>query len=205
MNMEALFALVVATAILGMVPGPVVAALVGRALFKGVQSTFGVLAGVFVGDLVWLLAAVSGLGYVAASYSTLFLVIKYVGALYLIYLGIGALRHAFAQNMEVKIPKEARKGAGFVTGLLVTLGNPKLVVFYVGFLPSFIDMQALAFQDAVMAAILVPTTFCFINFCWAFSASKARNLMKAQKPMRVMNMLSGGLLVGAGAFMMIEE
>ncbi|WP_135075756.1 LysE family translocator [Terasakiella sp. SH-1] len=205
MDIEALFGLVVATIILGLVPGPVVAALVGRALFSGVQSTFGFLGGVFVADLIWLLAAVSGLGYVAATYSTLFLVIKYVGALYLIYLGIGALRHAFDQNMEVKIPRQSRKGAGFMSGLLVTLGNPKLVAFYVGFLPTFIDMEALAFSDTVVAAILVPAVFCLCNFGWAFSASKARTLLKSETPMRALNFVSGGLLTGAGVFMMAEE
>ncbi len=205
MNIEALIALVVATAILGAVPGPVVAALVGRALFSGVQSTFGLLAGVFVGDLVWLLAAVSGLGYLAATYSTLFLVIKYVGAAYLIYLGIGAIRHAMDKNQEIKIPTSAKKGGGFLSGLLITLGNPKLVAFYVGFLPTFIDMEALAFQDAAVAAVLVPTTFCIVNFFWALGASKARTVFKSATPMRVLNYVSGGLLVGAGAVMMVED
>lgn len=205
MDVQALIALVLATAVLGLVPGPVVAALVGRALYRGVRSTFGFLAGVFVGDLAWLLAAVSGLGYVAATYSSVFLVIKYVGAAYLVYLGVGAIRHAMAQNQEIHIPKSTRKGAGFMSGLLVTLGNPKLVAFYVGFLPTFIDMQALSFTDTFLAAFLVPTTFALMNFGWALSAAKAKTLFKSAMPLKLLNYLSGGLLVGAGVVMVVED
>jgi len=205
MDWHGLMALVVATAILGLVPGPVVGALVGRALWGGVRSTFGFLVGVFLGDLAWLLAAVSGLGYLAATYSTVFLVIKYLGAVYLIYLGIQAIRHAIDKNQEIKIPKASKKGMGFLSGLLVTLGNPKLVAFYVGFLPTFIDMEAMSFSSAALAAVLVPSTFAFVNFCWALSAAKAKSLFKSTTPLRILNLSSGGLLVGAGVFMMAED
>ena len=205
MDWHGLMALVVATAILGLVPGPVVGALVGRALWGGVRSTFGFLVGVFLGDLAWLLAAVSGLGYLAATYSTVFLVIKYLGAVYLIYLGIQAIRHAMDKNQEIKIPKASKKGMGFLSGLLVTLGNPKLVAFYVGFLPTFIDMEAMSFSSAALAAVLVPSTFAFVNFCWALSAAKAKSLFKSATPLRILNLSSGGLLVGAGVFMMAED
>lgn len=205
MDIQALVALVGATVVLALVPGPVVAALVGRALFGGITSTFGFIAGVLLGDLVWLVAAISGLGYVAATYSGLFLVVKYIGAFYLIYLGLQALRHAMQKNQEIKIPKKSYKGAGFVSGLLVTLGNPKLVAFYVGFLPTFIDMEALSLQEALWAAVLVPTTFASINFCWALSASRARSIFKSASPMRILNLMSGGLLVGAGVFMLSED
>lgn len=205
MDVQSLVTLVAATAVLALVPGPVVAALVGRALFGGVKSTLGFLLGVFMGDLIWLLAAISGLGYVAATYSTAFLVIKYIGAVYLIYLGVQAIRHAMAHNQEIKIPKSSRKGAGFVSGLLVTLGNPKLVAFYVGFLPTFIDLQSLNFVNALWAAFLVPTTFALMNFGWALSAAKAKTIFKSALPLRMLNYLSGGLLVGAGVVMMAEE
>lgn len=205
MDIQSLIALVGATIILALVPGPVVAALVGRALFGGISSTFGFIGGVFLADLLWLIAAISGLGYVAASYSTLFLVIKYLGACYLIYLGVQAIRHAMQDNQEIKIPKKSYKGAGFVSGLLVTLGNPKLVAFYVGFLPTFIDMEALSLQEAMWAAVLVPATFASINFCWALSASKARRVFKSATPMRLLNFMSGGLLVGAGVVMLSED
>lgn len=205
MNIDALIALVVATAVLGMVPGPVVAALVGRALIGGVNSTLGFLVGVFIGDLLWLLAAVSGLGYLAATWSTLFMLIKYAGALYLIYLGYKAIMHALQSHQEISIPKSTKKGLGLMTGLFVTLGNPKLVAFYVGFLPTFIDMQTLNFQETLVAAILVPTTFAVMNFGWALSASKAKSLFKSATPLRIVNFTSGGLLLGAGVFMIAEE
>lgn len=204
MDVQALMALVLATAVLGLTPGPVIGAIVGRALSRGLSSTYGLLAGVFIGDLVWLLAAISGLGYIAATYSTLFLVIKYVGAGYLIYLGFGALRQAMTRPQTFAIKGDDRKGAGFISGLLVTLGNPKLVAFYVGFLPTFIDVEALAMHDAIAAAILVPTTFCFLNFLWALFASRVRPFFKSERPLRLLNFLSGGLLMGAGVVMMKE-
>lgn len=205
MDIQVIMALVGATAILALVPGPVVAALVGRALLGGVRSTIGFLAGVFVADLVWLAAAVSGLGYIAATYATLFMVIKYLGALYLLYLGVQACREAMRRQHAIEIPKTKFKGAGFLSGLLVTLGNPKLVAFYIGFLPTFIDMQSLSIQEALVTAVLVPSTFAIINFGWALSASKARQVLRAEGPQRIMNFLSGGFLIGAGTVLMVED
>jgi len=205
MDTHSLIGLVIATAILGLVPGPIVAALVGRALFGGIKSTFGFLAGVFVGDLAWLFAAVSGLGYMAATYSTAFMVIKYIGALYLIYLGIQAVRHAMKKNQTVEVPQPSRKGAGFFSGLMVTLGNPKLVAFYVGFLPTFIDMEALRLSEILLAAIFVPSTFALLNFGWAVFAVKAKSLFKSAVPLRILNYLSGGFLIGAGVVLMADE
>jgi threonine/homoserine/homoserine lactone efflux protein len=205
MDTHALIGLIAATAILGLVPGPVVAALVGRALFGGIKATFGFLAGVFVGDLIWLLAAASGLGYLAATYSTAFMVIKYIGALYLIYLGIQAIRHGMKEKQRVEIPQSSYRGAGFLSGLLVTLGNPKLVAFYVGFLPTFIDMEALRLSETVLVAIFVPSTFAFINFGWAVFAAKAKALFKSAAPLRFLNYLSGGFLIGAGVVLIADE
>lgn len=207
MDWHSLIGLVVATAVIGLVPGPIVGALVGRALYGGLKSTFGFLTGVFIADLVWLMAAVSGLGFVAATYSSVFLVIKYVGALYLVYLGVQALRAAFSKNskLDVAIPKPRRRGMGFISGLLVTLGNPKLVAFYVGFLPTFIDIEALSFQETVVAGILVPSTFALFNFGWALSAAKAKNVFTSSRALRIFNGASGGLLVGAGAYMMTDD
>ncbi|NVJ91571.1 MAG: LysE family translocator [Methylocystaceae bacterium] len=205
MDIQALTTLIVATAIMALVPGPVVAALVGRALFGGARSTIGFVLGVFLADLIWLLAAVSGLGFVAASYSTVFLVIKYLGAAYLIYLGANAVRHALARNQEIQIPKSQGKAMGFLSGFLVTMGNPKLVAFYISFLPTFMDIQALQFNDVVLAAMLVPTTFALFNFGWALCASKARNFFKSSAAMRSLNLISGGFLLGAGAFIMSED
>lgn len=205
MDFHALLGLVLATVVLGLVPGPVVAALVGRALWGGMPATFGLLAGVFIGDLIWLLAAVSGLAYLAASYSSVFLIIKYVGALYLVYLGGQALYQACGNTQKIPLAVSSRKGAGFVSGLLVTLGNPKLAAFYVGFLPTFINMQALGFQETVWAAILVPSTFLLVNTGWAACAAKARSLFKQATPLRILNAASGSLLAGSGAYLMAKD
>lgn len=207
MDWQSLGALFIATFILGLVPGPIVGALVGRALWGGLRATWGFLAGVFFGDLIWLFAAVFGLGLVAASYSTLFLIIKYVGAAYLIYLGLVTLFEVVrvGKGASVEIVKPKRRGASFLSGLFVTLGNPKLVAFYVGFLPTFIDIEALSFAEVGMAAIIVPTTFAGVNFGWALMASKARYLLKSSRPLQVLKGISGTMLIGAGVVMAREN
>lgn len=205
MDIQAVVALFFATVLLALVPGPVVAALVGRALASGARSTLGFLAGVFLADLIWLLAAVAGLAYLAATYSMLFLIVKYIGAVYLIYLGVQALRSACSKAQRIEVVGSASsQGLGFVSGLFITLGNPKLVAFYVGFLPTFINMQALSLIDTVAAAFVVPVTFCLVNFGWALLASKARTLFRSAKPIRALKLASGSLLLGSGVALVVN-
>lgn len=206
MSIESFLGLLFAVSVMAMVPGPIMAALIGRALFHGVRSTLGFLAGVFVADLIWLVIAFAGLGYLAQAYGPVFLLIKYVGASYLIYMGLKTLWTAYKGVKPLEI-SNARTGkiAGFLSGLLITLGNPKLVVFYLSIVPNFIDMTAVGLIDGILVAIAVPTVFVIFNFGWAYAADRARLVLKSSRALQIMNYLSGGLLFGAGVVVVSSQ
>ena len=135
-----------ALAIAAAIPGPGIIALVARALGSGARSTVPMAVGLAIGDIVYLTAAVMGLAFIAQTFGTAFLVVKYAGIAYLLYLAF-KLWNAGPAAERV----EARKGEGplasFLSGLLVTLGNPKVMVFYLALLPTILDLRTVSRGD----------------------------------------------------------
>src|SRR3954451_9043190 len=121
-------------------PGPGVAALVAQVVGRGSRGAGAFAAGLILGDLVWLAVAILGLAVVAQTFHEVFLVIKYAGAAYLIYL---AYRMWTAPVVRRDIAADAGRESDvrlFLAGLALTLGNPKVVAFYLALLPNLIDL-----------------------------------------------------------------
>jgi threonine/homoserine/homoserine lactone efflux protein len=156
MSLASYLALAAAVFILALTPGPVVVATVARSLFSGLSASIGFVAGVAAIDLAYLLLAVYGLSAISTVLGELFIAIKILGAAYLIYLG---LRLWTDRTHEMHIPggpTPRRFWKSFGEGVLVDLGNPKIILFYAAFLPIFADLDKLGTRDvAVMAAVVV--------------------------------------------------
>lgn len=140
-----------ALAIAAAIPGPGIIALVARALGSGARSTVPMAVGLAIGDIVYLTAAVMGLAFIAQTFGAAFLVVKYAGIAYLLYLAF-KLWNAGPAAERV----EARKGEGplasFLSGLVVTLGNPKVMVFYLALLPTILDLRTVSGSDLLVLA-----------------------------------------------------
>lgn len=122
-------------------PGPGVMAVTGESLGRGWREGLKLAAGLVAGDGVYLLLVLLGLAVIAERLGEFFDVLRYLGGGYLIYLGIRLWRQAGRVDETQMSP--ARPAAPFVRGFLISLGNPKVIVFYVGFLPAFWDIAAL--------------------------------------------------------------
>jgi len=122
-------------------PGPSIAALVARVLSRGARDVFPFLAAMWVGELVWLTCAVLGLAALAETFHYLFVAIKWIGVAYLVYLA-WQMWTAPAETAGGSLPEAGSAGKLFFTGLTVTLGNPKIMMFYVALVPTIIDMNA---------------------------------------------------------------
>ena len=121
-------------------PGPGVAALVAQVVGRGSRGAGAFAAGLILGDLVWLAVAILGLAVVAQTFHEIFLVIKCLGAGYLLYVAY----RMWTAPVQVRVISADRNREGrlrlFLAGLAVTLGNPKVVAFYLALLPNLIDL-----------------------------------------------------------------
>ncbi len=197
MSLFSLAAFAVAMAALAATPGPGVFATVGRALASGFQHAAVVVLGIVIGDLIFLMFAIYGLATVAAWMGDLFTVVRYAGAAYLIWLGITLWRSDPA-NTAVAAIAEPAWSQNLISGLLITLSNPKVILFYLGFLPAFVDLSRLNGLDTMLLAAVVALVLGSILLTYAYAAANARELLRDSSATRLLNRIAGTLLMITG-------
>jgi threonine/homoserine/homoserine lactone efflux protein len=187
--------------LLAITPGPGVFATVSKALASGFRHAVPVVAGIVVGDLVFLLFAIYGLAVIAETFSLMFTAVKYFGGVYLIWLGIRLWRSTPA-SLEIAESISQSKRFSFFGGLSITLGNPKVILFYLGFLPTFLDLQSLTNLDIAVVAFVVSVVLGAVMLLYAFMASRARELLKSERAQNRMNRTAGSVMIGTGAVLL---
>ena len=138
-SVNVLLAFTAAGLLLAATPGPDMALFLSRTLSGGRSHGFAALAGAMAGLLVHTGAAALGLSALLAASANAYAIVKAVGALYLLWLAWGALRHGAALRLEGRSDGGGGLGRSFMTGLAINLTNPKIILFFVTFLPQFID------------------------------------------------------------------
>lgn len=201
MSLASYLALAAAVFILALTPGPVVVATVARSLFSGLGASIGFVAGVAAVDLAYLLLAVFGLSAISSVLGELFIAIKILGAAYLIYLGIRLWTDRTHEMLIAGDPVPRRFWKSFGEGALVDLANPKIILFYAAFLPTFADLGTLGAADVAIMAAIVVGILVTTNFGFAWLASRARALIKSRRAVKAINRTSGTLMIGAGAWL----
>ena len=172
MTVDSGIALALATLVFALIPGPGVSALVAQSLVRGFRTGACYAAGLVGGDLVYLLIALFGMGWVASAVGPWFAIFKWAGAAYLVYLGVMAwLARPPCEQGAVNSVSVAG-GRSFLAGLCVSLGNPKVIAFYCGFLPGFVHMPELTGTDIVLV----------VSHYFAHRVSGARQLRMAGRP-----------------------
>ncbi|MGB5741331.1 MAG: LysE family translocator [Sedimenticolaceae bacterium] len=197
MTLFSLAAFAVAMAALAATPGPGVFATVGRALASGFQHAAVVVLGIVIGDLIFLMFAVYGLATVAQWMGDLFTVVRYVGAAYLIWLGLTLWRSNPA-NTAVAAIAEPAWSQNLISGLLITLSNPKVILFYLGLLPAFVDLTRLNGLDIVLLAAVVALVLGGTLLAYAYAAANARELLRDSSATRLLNRIAGSLMIITG-------
>lgn len=139
MSPELYLAFVVATVIALVVPGPTILLVVSYALARGRNVTLALVSGVILGDLIAMSVTLAGLGIVLAASASVFTMMKWAGALYLAWMGIGMIRKAGTATAELQAVGQRGSGTAFRDGFIVTLLNPKSIGFFIAFVPQFID------------------------------------------------------------------
>jgi threonine/homoserine/homoserine lactone efflux protein len=180
-------------------PGPGIAAIVARVLGRGTQGALAFSAGVAIGDVVWLTVAIVGLAAIAQAFHGVFLVIKYAGAAYLLYLGYRLWTAPVAATaVEARATIEHPLKL-FLAGLAVTMGNPKVMIFYLALLPTLIDLARIT---VLGYAELVAVTLAVLGVVFAGYiglAARARRLFTSPRAIRWINRTTGTVMAGAAA------
>lgn len=200
MTIVSLIAFAGAIFVLAITPGPGVFATIARAMVSGFKPAVFVAIGIVIGDLVFLLLAIYGLTALAIHLQSVFLVIKYVGSVYLIYLGL-TLWMQTPEKSESPSTTEQSWLKNFLSGLFITLGNPKVIFFYVSFLPTFVELNLLTNADVFMIASVLVGILGTVLLMYGYIASKSISLFKSPKSQTVMNRAAGSTMMATGAFL----
>ncbi|HCH23637.1 MAG TPA: LysE family translocator [Oceanospirillaceae bacterium] len=200
MSFESALTFLAAIFIFGITPGPGVFAILARALLHGARSCLALSLGMIVSDIVYLVAACFGLAALATHWGEVFMVVRIVGALYLVYLGY--LMWTAPVNLDVNAnDNQQSKRMGFLQGFLISASNPKVILFYIAFLPTFIDLTVLSAADIALASGLTFVGLLTGLMLIAMFASKARNWFKSERAMKGLNRSAGSLMIGAAAYL----
>ena len=197
MSFDHWLAFAAASAVMLAIPGPTILLVISYALSHGRRTAGATVAGVALGDFTAMTASMLGLGALLATSAAIFTVLKWVGAAYLVWLGIKLWR-APVSSAEGETPAEEKPFRIFAHAYVVTALNPKSIVFFVAFLPQFLDLSRPMLPQMVIfeATFLVLAT---LNaFSYALLASAARKTIRNPTVQKVVNRTGGTLLIGAG-------
>jgi threonine/homoserine/homoserine lactone efflux protein len=178
-------------------PGPGIVALVARVMGGGLAGVVPFLAGLILGDLIWLAAAVLGLAVVAHTFHEAFAVIKFAGAAYLLYLAYRMWTAPAEAATAAAAPRRDRSATLFLAGLSVSLGNPKVAGFYLALLPNLIDLGHVDLLGYAELAGLCVAVLTVVLGSYALAAARARSLFNSPRAVRWFNRTGGTLMAGA--------
>lgn len=202
MSFDLWFAFAAASAVLLAIPGPTILLVISYAVGAGRTTALWTVAGVFLGDLVAITLSVLGLGVLLATSAELFTLLKFVGGAYLLWLGWNLLRAPVAAvDGGVEAKDAGASGRAMLRhAFLVTALNPKSNMFFIAFLPQFLDPAAPAApQFAIMAATFTGLA-AFNALLYALAASSLRERIRRPVVRRWMNRAGGGALMTMGVF-----
>ena len=199
MTIASFFALFTAMIALALVPGPTVLIVVSRTLSLGLKQGLITVLGMLCADFIFILLAIFSLSALADFMGSFFIIIKYLGAAYLIWLGIKMITQPDRQRYA---PTKISHSGSFFSGLITTLGNPKAILFYASFLPAFLDLKALAIIDIVIIFAIATLAIGGITAIYAYLATKTKASLKTTKHLKYG---SGGLFIGGGAFLALRN
>lgn len=195
--LESWLAFTVASMVLLVIPGPTVLLVVSYALGQGWRAALPMAVGVALGDFTAMTLSMLGIGALLATSAILFTIVKWIGAAYLVWMGVKLWR---AGGSLAALPVTTRSGAlRMVThAWLVTALNPKSLTFFLAFLPQFIRPDA----DFLTQVLLYEATFLLLAFLNAFAyaalAARSRALLGSPRALRLVNRTGGTMLIGAG-------
>jgi len=167
--------------VLAITPGPGVFAIISRSLALGFKTTLVMIAGCITGDIIFLL-------------------VKIVVAAYLIFLGIKIwISKPVPAHLQQINGKKTIGYGNYLSGLGITLANPKVILFYCGFLPTFMDLESMTGFDIFLVTIVLAIVLSVVLISYSYLASSARLFFSSTRSVKWLNRTAGTVMITAGA------
>ncbi|MDX8441894.1 LysE family translocator [Mesorhizobium australafricanum] len=198
MTVTAFLAYCAAISLAAATPGPAMFAVITNGLSRGFLRAFIAGVGVAAGDAVLVTLALLGLVALAQTFEWIFLLLKYAGAAYLVFLGVRMWRAA-AQKPDESRQTQVRLSRSFFLGASIALGNPKAILFHASIMPLILNLDTMTIDDGLLVVLVVVSVNIITMGLYAAMAGRAAGWFKTPKRMRLMNRLAGGAMVGTGA------
>jgi threonine/homoserine/homoserine lactone efflux protein len=198
-NAAALFA---AMTLLALVPSVSVLAVSARAASAGFRHGVYVTLGIIAGDTVFIVLAILGLHLLAEAMGDSFVFIKYLGGAYLIWMGLRLWRSG-AGATTTQTQADTSATSSFMTGLLITLGDQKAILFYLGFFPAFMDLKALTVLDALIVILIAAVAVGGVKLGYAYTASRASVVIGAHAG-RMLSRIAAGVMLAAALLLLLR-
>jgi len=196
-----LFGIMVALAAL---PSASVALVVTRSATLGIANGIAVSAGIILGDLVFILLAIFGLTVVAETMGSFFMLVKYLGATYLLWLGYTLITSKSTTTITIDKTLKKDLTTSFLAGFILTLGDIKAIIFYASLLPVFINLSTLHTTDVLVIISVMIISLGGVKILYVFSAAKVVSFMTSKKLDNVARKTAGSFMLGAGGYLITK-
>jgi threonine/homoserine/homoserine lactone efflux protein len=189
--------------VLAIVPSVSVLAVTARAAAFGFSHGLFTALGIVVADILFILIAVYGLALIAEMMGDQFRLIQYLGAFYLIWLGISLWR-ADAKARSSDSLRQSSWSSSFLTGLLITLADQKAILFYLGFFPAFIDLSTMTPVDTLIIVLIAILAVGGAKLVYAFLADRASLMFKDSRALHGINILAACIMIVVGIALLLK-
>lgn len=190
--------------VLAAIPSASVALVVTRSATLGVKNGISVALGIVLGDLVFVALAILGMSFLAETMGSFFAVLRYAGGAYLIWLGVTLLRSKRKINLIEDSSSKLSLAASFISGLLLTLGDIKAILFYASLFPAFVDMSSLMVSDIVGIVIVTILAVGGVKIFYVFAAQRIAARFRDQKVQTLARNSAGCCMIGAGTYIIMK-
>lgn len=202
MTLSSIAALFGAMVVLAFIPGVSVFTVSAKSAASGFIHGVFTTIGIVVGDIFFVLLAIFGLSVLAETMGNLFVLVKYLGGAYLIWLGIELWRSK-SKAVEAERIIESSLLSSFLTGLFITLGDQKAILFYLGFFPAFLDLSTISYFDTSIIIVIAIVAVGGVKLGYAYMADRTSLLISA-KAYQGINITAGSVMIGVGVFVMVK-
>jgi threonine/homoserine/homoserine lactone efflux protein len=186
--------------VLAAIPSVSVLAVSARSAASGFVHGALTTLGVVLGDVVFILLAIYGLSAIAELMGDRFVLVRYLGAAYLVWLGV-VLWRSRPRADRIEGRTESSRAASVLTGLLITLGDQKAILFYLGILPAFLDLTAVSVLDAGLIVAIAAVAVAGPKLVYAYLAARAGRTFQSARLSRALNIVAGGVMIGVGVLL----
>jgi threonine/homoserine/homoserine lactone efflux protein len=180
-------------------PGPGVAAVIARSLARGTQGAMAFIAGFLIGDLIWFAVAATGLAALAQTAQMVFVVIKYAGALYLLYLAyrLWTAPPTKVEDEATPVDTGQKPFQLFLGSLALTLANPKTAIFFLALLPTVVRLEDLTLAGFLEIVAVISVGLPLVLGGYVLLAARARKIFKSERAVRTINRSTGAAMACA--------